>query len=153
MVSKKISQLDENGVIHRTDVFPVSSADGTSTYKVSMDDLVDYMDQNANFNPTIVEKIVNDYVMGIDIKTTVFLIDAQNNDITFTLNNYTEHVNQEFTFKRIDDNLYDEGNSSRYNVFNKGTDGNTIDGEVEIKINVKNESVSIVGSNAGWFII
>jgi hypothetical protein len=153
MTSKKISQLDTNGEIENTDVIPVATMDGTLTYRMSMDDLVEYMDDHGNYTPTIVEKIMVDYEMSSETRSTIFLIDAQNNNITFALDSHTQHVNQEFTFKRIDDQLFNEDEGTGHVVLILGSNGNTIDGEPQIKLNVKNESVSIVGSNHGWFII
>lgn len=149
--SKKISQLETNGGIHGTDVFPVSNIAGTSTYRVSMDDLVDYMDQNANFNPTIVSVIkTSNFSIDSTTKETIFLIDASNGKVTVDLNNYSEHKNQSFVFKRLDDSRLTTDNE----VIIKGSPGNQIDGQDEYVINAQYETVTIVSDGtSGWYII
>lgn len=144
--SKKISQLDENGTLKGTDLVPVSDKDGTSTFKLSMDDLVDYIDDNANFNPTIVSGIrTEDFSIDSSTTETIFVIDTNAGDITVQLSNHTQHINQQFIFKK----WTSDGNK----VFIQTGGGLDIDGLITYELTTQYQTLTIVGSNHGWLII
>jgi hypothetical protein len=148
--SKKISQLDTNGVIHGTDVFPVSSADGASTYKVSMNDLSQYLDENSDFLYVKVKEFKGEIVNHAqELNTYVFLLNAVDNNITVSLANAGLNSNKVFIFKRLD--------NSQYTVKLQGSPGNTIDGQEEFIIVEQFQSVTIVSHESetitGWYIL
>lgn len=144
--SKKISDLDINGELNGTDLVPVSNKEGTKTFRLSMDELIDYIDDNANFNPTKVSYIrKEDFSIDSTTTDTIFVIDTSVRDITVQLSNHTSHKNQQFIFKK----WTSDGNK----VFIQTGGGQDIDGLNTYELTTQYQTLTIVGSNHGWLII
>lgn len=156
MASKKISQLDNNGGLSGTDLVPVSDTSGTKTFKLSMDELVEFVNSEADFSPTKVSDIkIEDFSITTQTTDTVFLIDATQNQISVTLDNHIQHLNQQFVFKRL--NPHKDENEiaieDRNIIITTGGQGSLIDGENSYTLNAQYETLTIVASNNGWNII
>lgn len=146
MASKKISQLDTNGGLSGTDLVPVSDKDGTSTFKLSMDELVEFINSEADFSPTKVSGIrTEDFSIDSSTTETIFVIDTNAGDITVQLSNHTSHKNQQFIFKK----WTSDGNK----VFIETGGGQDIDGLNTYELTTQYQTLTIVGSNHGWLII
>lgn len=149
MASRKISDLEENGILQGTDVVPVSDIGGTKTFKLSMDQLVEFVNSEAEFNPTKVSNIITEsFDITADTKETIFLINANDQEVIANLNiNFAQYKNKILTFKRLN-------TDETYNVVIQSQPGNPIDDSESVTIHVQYESVTIVSNGVnGWYIL
>jgi hypothetical protein len=156
MRNKKISELDTNGGLHGTDLVPVSNAGGTKTFRLSMSELADFISSEEGLSPTKVSAIkTQDFPITTATTETIFLIDASENQITVTLNNHTQHLNQQLIFKRL--NPHKDENEvaieGRNVIITTGGQGSTIDGESSYTLIAQYETLTVVASNNGWNIL